>query len=1021
MGNNCCQGQSELADGFEVERRMGSQGNVQSSVAMTFQDNGKRIDPRHKVNEYYQILREIQTENLNKMRDQLKKNPQLFLLNNLILSIQFFDNFDRDKESIRSTKTDQETAVNSALGDIRRGCHYEGALTEVVGRDYRYQPKGANLPEVVTKTRYNIIHRNLEVYPQEQYSSLVCNEYTSADDPIYRFCMEDVEKLPGWIMLRCVDIPNGHRSSDGTHSTTYDRVDNDSESYYGKSSDYDSPKSSVQCDSIPSVKSGSSGTTHVKILASQEISKRPPMATPDVSSSSSTDDDGGDQFPSTGTELMKVIENRMKGRDNRPPASAVPLSDDFGRARAQKPAVMVPTLPAKVKTKRRGVKSIESSSDDDYDYTSINDLPRPLDGSKLGLTGQVPKPRNSALSSDCFQTVKIRVVDSADNPLGLGGQFERKTYLSSTAFFGQFAENFYDWSQKLDRGLQDASSYKAAICCTLIKPASNCQYRTTVEFLPVIPVAQWPDAAREWQNRKRTAMLDKRTNIQYRWPQPTQVDTIVKQGCHLSTEGGKFRGRTSPNSKLEWQFSFGTAQDTLLSSLSEPHLRALLWARLIFHHVIAPIGVLSQYHMETVFFWLVESNYIDWNEASLGENIMNIFQTLYNCIQQRKLQHYFIRKRNLFSSKAPKDLVKAQGRLFRLIEKFVPLTMQAAKQFQTSNSTFPFPDLTRLWEIVTTPLTLVSINPGLAGSNKHLSNSDNSLNGVKKKRGSKGKSSDEGFWEAVTKAPQPTGDKTRDLLRKERARIDAEEREKRQVPVAEAADKADVNITAFNISQTKILLEFFCEHFIRMSASCNKIRAYNKSTVMLDQAFNLATLLKEERFDESAEDFFDIIEKLRSAAHQGQFTEPVVNIPGSPCVFQTGIEAPVGRPLSNGGGIYRNSSLSNGAIRLTPLPLTPTQQPFRFNKANGHVIQKSTLSYEQDFLNGPMIHSMSQTIEKPSSNGAANVTSAVIESVRSSETEPTDQFDSPPPTHRKFNKIIAFSQSDDDMDESTDF
>lgn len=190
---------------------------------------------------------------------------------------------------------------------------------------------------------------------------------------------------------------------------------------------------------------------------------------------------------------------------------------------------------------------------------------------------------------------------------------------------------------------------------------------------------------------------------------------------------------------------------------------------------------------------------------------------------------------------------------------------------------------------------------------------------------------------------------------------------------------------------------------------------------MLDQAFNLATLLKEERFDESAEDFFDIIEKLRSAAHQGQFTEPVVNIPGSPCVFQTGIEAPVGRPLSNGGGIYRNSSLSNGAIRSTPLPLTPTQQPFRFNKANGHVIQKSTLSYEQDFLNGPMIHSMSQTIEKPSSNGAANVTSAVIESVRSSETEPTDQFDSPPPTHRKFNKIIAFSQSDDDMDESTDF
>jgi hypothetical protein len=103
----------------------------------------------------------------------------------------------RDKEAIRSRKAEQESAVNSALGDIRRSRHYEGALTEVVGLDYRYQPKGASLPEVVTNLRYNIIHRNLEVYPKEKYSSLVCNEYTSADDPIYRFCMEDVEKFPG--------------------------------------------------------------------------------------------------------------------------------------------------------------------------------------------------------------------------------------------------------------------------------------------------------------------------------------------------------------------------------------------------------------------------------------------------------------------------------------------------------------------------------------------------------------------------------------------------------------------------------------------------------------------------------------------------------------------------------------------------------------------------------------------------------------------------------------------------------
>ena len=105
--------------------------------------------------------------------------------------------FNRDKEAIRHRKTEKESAVNSALADIRRSCLYEGALTEIVGQDLRYQAKGASLSEVMSNTRYSIIHRNLEVYPPEQYASLLGKEYTSVDDPIYRFCMEDVDKFPG--------------------------------------------------------------------------------------------------------------------------------------------------------------------------------------------------------------------------------------------------------------------------------------------------------------------------------------------------------------------------------------------------------------------------------------------------------------------------------------------------------------------------------------------------------------------------------------------------------------------------------------------------------------------------------------------------------------------------------------------------------------------------------------------------------------------------------------------------------
>ena len=819
------------------------------------------------------------------------------------------------------------------------------------------------------------------------------------------------------VMLRCVDVPAGHRRSDGTQSTTYDvpSFDNDSDGYCSKLSDYDSPKSSMQCDSSASAQSSSSssGITPIKTqpTPSPGIAKRPPMKTPEISSSSSsTDDDGGDHYPVTGSELMKDIENRMKAKDSRMLSASVPLSDDFGRRKQppQKPSELLLPVP-KQKHKRRGNKVVDSSSEDDYDYTSINDLPRPLPGARHA--GQPPKHRNSALSSECFQSVKVKVA-SEDNPLQIGLQFEWKTYLSSTAFFGQFAESFYDWSQKLDQGYQDASAYKGAICCTIVKPAPTCQYRTTVEFLPVIPVLQWPKIASDWRDRKRASITDKRTNMKYQWPRPTQVETIVKQGCHLITEGGKFRGRLSGNSKLEWQLSFGAAQETLLASLSEPHLRALLWTRLIFRHVVTAIGVLSPHHIDTVFFWMVEANYTDWLEVSLGERIMAIFETLYDCIRQRKLPHYFIKKRNLLHSKAPKDLVKAQERLFRLMERFVPLTMQAAKQLQSSNPTFPFPDLARLWEIATTPLTLDSINPGLGASSRTLSTSSSSVDEKKKKTGNK-KSGDEGFWETVTKNPQqPTGDRTRDLLRKERARIDAEEREKRPVSNEESADKVDVVINAFNVTQTKLLLEFFINQFTCMAQSSNRIRAYGKSTVFLDQAYNLAVLLREEGFEDSAEEHFKTIEQLRDASYQGQFNDSMVEIPGTPCVFPTGVES---RPP---GGVHRHSSLSNGGYRTIPLPQTPIERSSNPSQANGYVKQKSTTNNNSD-LNGPVIKSVNDN--KPA-NKTIVMTTALIENVRSSETQPTGRFDKPPLAKIVLNKPTIVIESDsDDLDESTDF
>lgn len=66
-----------------------------SSSPPSPRQNTRSTDPQQKLKEYYEILRQMQMDNLTKMRDQLKNKPDIFLLNNLILSVQFFDNFER--------------------------------------------------------------------------------------------------------------------------------------------------------------------------------------------------------------------------------------------------------------------------------------------------------------------------------------------------------------------------------------------------------------------------------------------------------------------------------------------------------------------------------------------------------------------------------------------------------------------------------------------------------------------------------------------------------------------------------------------------------------------------------------------------------------------------------------------------------------------------------------------------------------------------------------------------------------
>lgn len=118
MGNKCCPASSSTGrkdSHLEVTQpqpfpsknsnKMASASRAEAIYQTTTPSSSSAsLSPsQRKLTEFLQITAESQSANLVNMREQLKKKPDLFVLNNLVLSIQFLENFDRSVISRIST------------------------------------------------------------------------------------------------------------------------------------------------------------------------------------------------------------------------------------------------------------------------------------------------------------------------------------------------------------------------------------------------------------------------------------------------------------------------------------------------------------------------------------------------------------------------------------------------------------------------------------------------------------------------------------------------------------------------------------------------------------------------------------------------------------------------------------------------------------------------------------------------------------------------------------------------------
>ncbi|XP_035712827.1 uncharacterized protein LOC110863060 isoform X2 [Folsomia candida] len=186
-----------------------------------------------------ELMKAMQQHNLRRMRVELETDMNTFMLNNLLMCIQFFDNFERSKDASTHFKREKESEINEKLAQSpqegmilgERRCHLLHGMVHILAKNYIYRspdnageeeyygdyyfgsdPKNTFMSEGIIPLEFLMTWDNLELYKNSEWDMLQAMTYSSAkgSPPILRFCMEEPDnknKIPrGYLRLRSVDV-----------------------------------------------------------------------------------------------------------------------------------------------------------------------------------------------------------------------------------------------------------------------------------------------------------------------------------------------------------------------------------------------------------------------------------------------------------------------------------------------------------------------------------------------------------------------------------------------------------------------------------------------------------------------------------------------------------------------------------------------------------------------------------------------------------------------------------------------
>ncbi|KAK8735890.1 hypothetical protein OTU49_005103, partial [Cherax quadricarinatus] len=736
MGNSCRKGEHRSSiDSDDVTHIKGTL----SEVVDAGESNSLVVQWENRQKELNVLVME-------KLREDFHNRPDNFLLNLLVVSLQFYKNFGKEKADISNHIRDRELALDRKLSPSKKKIIYLGGCEEISGRHVLYQPSNEQYMELPAPLQIYVVQDNVEVYSEDQYEELQKRDYADVDGPAYRFCSEASQRHKGYVRLRCADIIPG-MSRHNTYEDIYSFMKPTDESMPDPIVDLRPLRRNSQAVTLKEGDCLDSFAHKDSMLSDFEDSDSDEPASPPSSTKLYARRPSGvlpEHYP-TG-KLKDKINKLKEGRDeyvqNGYPGARTgsPILSRKNNLTERRPSGVFPKVGPEMERLRlsstqrqmmntsegmaeviRKLARVEEDSEDEEEREmeaekeKTEKEEREQENNNIELhdsqytTSEINKEKekskevrlDASLNEDCFLNRKIKIKNPKD-VYGLSTTSERRTYFSSQRHLECFEDEFETLAQILGKEhlVERAQMQPPAIIANeLIIEQIGPKFNT--EFIPTLILKEWPGCAFQWKLRERKQLADPETKIVYKWPREVHIMEAIQMGCNLVPLGHYNPVEPSNVMKIEWQIQFSRAEQILLRSLGHTQIRLMLLVEYLMRDHLEDIQGLKIQHLRYILFWMCEDNFKDWQEEKLGSKLKAYLKNLYNRLSTENLPHYFIDSCNMMETIPKRYMRQIQARVSNMKDNLPIYLMHTMWRMRTEEDYYPKLDILELYKLVT--------------------------------------------------------------------------------------------------------------------------------------------------------------------------------------------------------------------------------------------------------------------------------------------------------------------------------